>query len=343
MVIAARSVLILSSLQSCCRHHNITEPVHKASLCNLARMSDASSASFGDNEGKQRRIVVPSSLQEKSKGRILMIHGWAQNASVLQVKTKTFTKKLCKAGYDVIFLEAPHLLPLKSTIEVEGESVEVENGQRINARAWFLFSEKDPADASLSQSGRPMTYFGLDESLDLIESEVKGGVGNENVFLFGFSQGGVLCHILSQLATGPETRGQSSFRSIRGAIIASGFAAQHISQDTSKFCIHMPSRTPISLPSLHIYGVKDTSVHPDLSLDLAEIFDGAQLLRHEKGHLIPQKSADCSTVVKFLDGVCAGKEPGDPAEEESSRDANRGETAKSMNTNCNAKPNTPLL
>jgi predicted esterase len=182
---------------------------------------------------------------------------------------------------------------------IEGVPVQVDNGSRENARAWFLYSEQDPADASLSQSGQPMQYIGLDESLAIVQGELDSA-GEDFVAVMGFSQGGVFCHILSRL--GETTQ---AFGRIRAVIVASGFAAQHVSDESSPYqqCGRMPDRVTISLPSLHLIGEKDTSVDPDLSKDLASIYIDCEFLYHEKGHILPQKSADCRKMIDFLDKI----------------------------------------
>lgn len=115
-----------------------------------------------------------------------------------------YHRKLNQAGYECVFLEGPHVLPMTSMIDVivvEGTPVEVENGKRENARAWFLLSEEDPADASLSQSGVSMEYIGVDESLHLIKAELSRDDDDDCYWaVLGFSQGGVFAHILSVLS-----------------------------------------------------------------------------------------------------------------------------------------------
>ncbi|GAX27429.1 hypothetical protein FisN_23Hh107 [Fistulifera solaris] len=245
-------------------------------------------------------LVSPATTTTR-KGKVLMVHGWAQNAFVFRQKTKGLTNKLNKAGYDCVFLEGPHLLPLASTVQIDGVDVQVENGKRENARAWFLLSETDPADASESQSGRPLTYFGLNDALDRVQHQLEQE--ESFVALMGFSQGGVFAHILSRLADA----GHPPFKKIRATILASAFAAQHVDESPSRPFSHiiakMPDRETILLPSLHIIGKNDTSVRPALSEDLSVLFDNRQFLYHEKGHILPQTSAACQTMVGFLDQV----------------------------------------
>ena len=187
------------------------------------------------------------------------------------------------------------MLPMTSIVDVEGTPVEVENGKRENARAWYLLSDEDPADASLSQSGIPMTYIGLDTSLAILENELQHEDGN--VAVLGFSQGGVFAHILSVLAM----RDKCAFRRIQCVIIASGFCACHVSHENSPYQVGDLMTTKVSLPSLHLIGEKDTSVNPKLSLQLASMFEGSDILLHDKGHLLPQKSAQCATLISFLE------------------------------------------
>ena len=177
----------------------------------------------------------------------------------------------------------------------------MENGKRDNARAWFLLSETDPADASESQSGRPMTYFGLKEALDVVKGELEQD--EHFVGVMGFSQGGVFAHVLTRLADS----GHEPFNRIRAAIIASAFAAQHTDESSlhpyNTIIGNMSDRETISLPSLHIIGKKDTSVRPNLGEDLSDLFQARQMLYHEKGHILPQTSAECQAMIRFLDKV----------------------------------------
>ena len=208
------------------------------------------------------------------------------------------------------------MLPIKSTDD------------RDNARAWFLLNQTDTSDVSLSQAGIPLTYHGLDASLDIVQAELGRSVDmdssatssssdtdGENGYLtavFGFSQGAVFCHILTVLTQ----RDPQRFGNIHAALIASGFAAQHVPNSTATTqqqqqqvydTGRLPDRQSIQIPSLHMIGKMDTSVDPALSLDLALIFDEGQVMWHDKGHVVPQKSADCARIIAFLD-ACRSKQ-----------------------------------
>ena len=57
------------------------------------------------------RLVVPCTSATHLNGRVLMLHPWAETAERFRQQTTVLTRKLNQAGYDCIFLQAPHTLP----------------------------------------------------------------------------------------------------------------------------------------------------------------------------------------------------------------------------------------
>jgi len=182
-------------------------------------------------------------------------------------------RKLNQAGYDCVFLEAPHVLP----------ALEDDSGGRENARGWFTLSRENPSDVSTSQVPRPATYFGLKESMRVIHSELNSHTGF--VATCSFSQGSVFGHILAQ--TLPHR--------IHAMILASGFCARHVDES-----IDMNEANHLTVPSLHLIGTADTRVAPSLSRELSQRFVDAEILEHDKGHIMPQRSAEARQIVDFL-------------------------------------------
>lgn len=234
-------------------------------------------------------------------------------------------RKFNQAGYDCIFLQAPHVLPplCRSKNENNNDNnapsttTSTTNIGRSDARAWFWYNANDPSDIRASQSGEPLVYHGLEASLAIVEREL---VANQQpqqpqftpwpfTAILGFSQGAVLGHILAHLAA----KGRPlCFANINAVILMSGFAAQHDvchaqsthehSHDTSGLRERMVAS--ITLPSLHVIGRNDSSVAPSASCDLAHaFFVEPQILWHDKGHVIPQQQAHVSTMIDFLN-VC---------------------------------------
>ena len=218
------------------------------------------------------------------------------------------TRKLCNAGYDVIYPEAPHILPMKSITDVEGQPVEIRNGGRKNARAWFTYIRDDPCDTSESQTGNSIEYIGLDESIGIIGSVLQGcveadGAPSESserkiIALLGFSQGGTFAHVLASLAEG---EGTNLFRHIDGVVCIGSFPAKHTPTVQSKYRPCLDKTIPVQ--SLHVVGENDTSVHPKLSNELAALFQDPVMYGHEKGHLVPSNSAACHAIISFLSAL----------------------------------------
>lgn len=205
------------------------------------------------------------------------------------------------AGYDCIFPHAPHILPMTSTIIVDGQEVEVSNGDRENARAWFTYSSKDYSDASLALKEVPMVYHGIDDSINQIRGLLKA---NEEYYLLGFSQGATFCHILSVLAHHAQLLENKDaaiqpFGRIRKVILISGFT--HMHQYPLTESIHDVTKNNIRIQSLHIYGEGDTSVPRHFSEDLAKSFVNPEVYVHEKGHFIPHNKPLLDRVIQFLD------------------------------------------
>ena len=192
---------------------------------------------------------------------------------------------------------------------IEGQPVEIENGTRQNARAWFLYSESDPADATGCQSEQRMVYFGLQEAINEVRRVINGFDGSrhsqngaEPVALVGFSKGSVFVHILAALANACNLADHpiSPFCRIRCAVLASGFQAMH-SETIVEGNVEVVGFDGLALPSMHLIGENDTSVVPKLTEKLASCFVDAELLVHEKGHILPQKSAQCAEILSFIE------------------------------------------
>ena len=183
---------------------------------------------------------------------------------------------------------------MTSMVEVDGELVEVTNGGRENAKAWFVYSDKDPSDASMALQEKPMEYIGLESSIALI-SDCLRNLETESCSIFGFSQGATFAHILSLLASSalkkPNCKQLSPFAKIDSTILVSGFAAMHPMEDFDDL---------IRVRSLHIMGERDTSVPRTYGDKLASQYFDPQVYVHDKGHFIPHNKVLIDTVINFL-------------------------------------------
>lgn len=220
---------------------------------------------------------------------------------MLAIAQPIVKRRIRELGYDCIYLEAPHLLPMTSMVEVDGQKVEVTNGGRENAKAWFMYSEKDPSDASNSLQESPMEYFGLDASISLIRDYLSKL--ETSCTIFGFSQGATFVHILSMLVSiakkKPDCEHLSPFKKVDSAILAGGFASMH--QGSMLGIAHTNDCGGlITIRSLHIIGDRDTSVPSSYGNKLASLYSEPQIYIHNKGHFIPHNKELIDTVIEFL-------------------------------------------
>jgi len=206
---------------------------------------------------------------------------------------------------------------MTSDVEIDGEVVRITNGKRENARAWFLYSRIDDADASMALRETPMEYIGLDASIyRLKECLERNGDGFHAIL--GFSQGATFGHILSQLRCAEKRRdgtgpGARALDKVRCAILLSGFPSMHDGSPPPRATAGGVAtdgtggdvNDKLDLRSLHIYGDKDTSVPKSFGEKLARRFKDPETYDHGKSHMIPHNKALIDRIVTFLDSCYA--------------------------------------
>lgn len=194
---------------------------------------------------------------------------------------------------------------MTSMVEIDGQLVQISNGDRENAKAWFMYSKDDPSDASMSLKETPMEYFGLDASISMIRDCLCKFDADTEVILLGFSQGATLVQIITILADAakkiPEWNDNlSPFAIIHSAILVSGFASMHRGSLTDSLQA-TDDKEPITISSLHIMGANDTSVPKHLGDKLAACYLDPKIYIHEKGHFIPHNKAMIEAITDFLE------------------------------------------
>lgn len=219
------------------------------------------------------------------------------------VPTYMRQRRLSEAGYQCIFPHAPHMLPMTSTVVIDGHQVQISNGDRENARAWFVYSDVDYSDASLALKELPMVYHGLGPSVQRIREILETQV-DDDCCILGFSQGATFGHILSILTHHANQSDHAdpvigTFAKIKKVILVSGFPHMHCIPLAE--CIRETIKDNIQVQSLHIYGEGDTSVPKSYSENLSNCFVHAEVYIHEKGHFIPHNKPLIDRVLQFLE------------------------------------------
>lgn len=109
--------------------------------------------------------------------------------------------------------------------------------------------------------------------------------------LLGFSQGAALAALVCALGQAGDPR----FPLPRFIILISGFCPRGLGLKEPIL------QSPLSLPSLHVFGNTDCVIPFQESMQLASRFIGAITLTHCGGHFIPAAAAQRQAYLKFLD------------------------------------------
>lgn len=107
--------------------------------------------------------------------------------------------------------------------------------------------------------------------------------------LLGFSQGAALAAYVCALGQAGDPR----FPLPRFIILVSGFCPRGLKEPILQ--------SPMSLPSLHVFGDTDRVIPSQESMQLASRFLGAVTLTHSGGHFIPAAASQRQAYLKFLD------------------------------------------
>ena len=216
-----------------------------------------------------------------------MLHGWTQNGLVLSEKSSNFKRKFRNVA-SLHFLSGPHHVP-----KCEGVT------DREDARGWWNY---DTATfASADDPGRfRREYTGWPLSRDLIAKAWQEHGPFDGIC--GFSQGAVVLHqLLRELGNAdamdkeiteillPIVKSPPKF-----GIFVCGFPAQHGGS------AGLPPASLIKLPSIHVIAENDSVVPAALQRELAALFPGAERLVTDKGHAMPQRAAELSSIVDFV-------------------------------------------
>ncbi|KAJ7465785.1 serine hydrolase-domain-containing protein [Mycena galericulata] len=175
----------------------------------------------------------------------------------------------CKESIEFVFVDAPHIL---APVDLSGAPVSDFITIDINgcpARAWWRF------------------LYDMHDVSTVVESfeHIKTVLETQGPFqgIFGFSQGGAFAAMILAFMENPNVTpnlmSDVKHPPFEFAVMVSGFIAP--SED-----FPLPPR--IYTPSLHILGHNDIMVAPEISVQLVERFETAQIEIHQGGHFIPR-------------------------------------------------------
>mmetsp|Transcript_15387 Transcript_15387/g.43030 ORF Transcript_15387/g.43030 Transcript_15387/m.43030 type:complete len:251 (+) Transcript_15387:67-819(+) len=230
--------------------------------------------------------VVDKSMIGDRKLRLLALHGFSQDAQVFRNRLGSMRKAL-KSRAEIIFLDAPWVIG-----DVSNEVV-ASAGGRADGRTWWTWQDAD-------RPSKSNTYTGWEASNEAILTALHEHHPIDG--LLGFSQGATAAalHLATRQlspSTGeegiPQDTPQPWF-----AVLIGGFLPRDV-----KYSEQL-KRAPISVPTLHIYGLQDAMVTMDRSIDLMSTFDEdlCESFEHPGGHMVPTCTGDFkSHMIAFID------------------------------------------
>lgn len=151
-------------------------------------------------------------------------------------------------------------------------------------RGWWFSEEEADVFSALEES---TVCRGLQEALETV-ARALDTLGPFDGLL-GFSQGAALAAYVCALGQAGDPR----FPLPRFIILVSGFCPRGLKEPILQ--------SPMSLPSLHVFGDTDRVISSQESMQLASRFLGAVTLTHSGGHFIPAAASQRQAYLKFLD------------------------------------------
>jgi len=234
------------------------------------------------------KIQNTNKTQSNNK-KILFLHGYTQNSLVFQKRLKVLTKTLTNLfNVDFLFPEGQYII----NQEKENTEKKLESEEEIQ-RGWTHVAEYPDNFFDLKE----VEYIDINQSIDQIQQIFEKNTGIECIF--AFSQGSLLALLV--LAMMSEGKLKDSFKSLKCAVLASGFISPFPTNDNLQFVkSYVEGEKKISLPTLHIYGKNDDFVKSSLSERVTKMFESPEIFEHDGKHFVPSKKDDIEKIVNYL-------------------------------------------
>ncbi|KAJ7997399.1 hypothetical protein DPEC_G00228580 [Dallia pectoralis] len=218
--------------------------------------------------------------------RVLCVHGYRQSGVSFREKTGAL-RKLLKKHAELVYMNAPHLVPLTGVGHGQGQDIVAVPGSDESPRGWWF---SDTQARSFDARQQCQTSLGLEESVEAVRAAVKDMGPFDGVL--GFSQGAAVVAMLCALQ---EHNKEPQFQ-FRFAILVAGFRSA-----CTEHQLFYNASTPLVIPSLHVFGLEDQVIPDELSRELLPMFHEPQVLTHPGGHFVPAASAHRQIYKEFLE------------------------------------------
>lgn len=268
----------------------VTLPVPSTSRPSTGTAIDTCTGTRGAGAG---RMNGTSTTRTASK-KILLLHGNHQTGQLLLGRLDKLRKRLAKEfQLEFIAPDAPFKVDAGAGAESDvGEDADTTSNAAHNHSLHLTWWNRVGND-----------YQGLDRTLELLRSPEWN---NEQVVgIMGFSQGARLCHLLALLhreSSESNTPEPSWFPSLQFVIMVAGYDAplpdQHLHLWPS--CSGVPVPRPLTLPSMHVWGLGDLLISPSQSESVSLVYNNPTTYVHPGKHFVPTKGPDMQAYLDFI-------------------------------------------
>ena len=201
---------------------------------------------------------------------IICLHGFTQNSTILEKKLTNLIDK-AKNSIKLYYLNGPNIL------------------SDDDQRAYWYYDASNPLNAIWSDHANlDNKLHGLEKSLTEFIKLAKS-IGRVDG-LIGFSQGGCFADYICKLHAINKLEIDIKF-----AIFIS--AANFNRDDYPDLKVNPKINT------LHIYGVGDTIITPDQSIDLMNCYTNKTIHSHNGKHVVPSNAAAKNVFMNFINSV----------------------------------------
>lgn len=248
-----------------------------------------------------KSLAIASRVEPARPLRILVLHGFRQNASNMRGRMAALRKRLGNVA-EFVYVDAPHELPFYYT------KSKPEQKPGLPRRGWVVLPEQlgtragdwEAAPEGLDPAQYTRQHAGWDET----EGSLLDFLGEHGPFdgIMGFSQGAMVASVIACMLCGNEPdriRPAHIHPPFQFGIFCSGYPS-YFSEHRSLY----RQNDPIPCPSLHIFGGAghDRQISSRKSEELADLFcsKGRMIIRHDSGHLVPSNKLYKDQYVSFL-------------------------------------------
>ncbi|KAJ8581304.1 hypothetical protein M405DRAFT_832776 [Rhizopogon salebrosus TDB-379] len=237
-------------------------------------------------------------LKMTTPKKVLMLHGYAQNASIFSKHLRALRKSIGK-DIELVFVDAPIVL---HPVDVSGSSTSILSAAR---RVVDTTRSSDPSTAPRAwwrlSWDCPFTH---DSEMDVSESllhlrEILRRDRYDGVF--GFSQGAGLAALVSALLEWPHRYtpflidGEAPHPPFKFCITVAGF------KPTGPLSAEIYG-TPYSTPTLHVFGRTDVVIIEEWTKELLDLSQNKRVEEHVGGHFVPTRGKWKEMFLNYLLG-----------------------------------------